>query len=599
MLFVLASVVVFGLCMCGIGRLFCGTTGITPSNPWLYSCAGFFAAGLSAMIASFFVPLNTIALVIFFIVGAAGLPSWWRGYRGCVGGRENRSACIIFTASAFLIVFCLSCFVSFSEWPYLNSFDNDTDGYHANIVQWLNEYGTVPGVGNLHARLAFNSIWHVLTAILDNSLWNGRTAWIMPVLLIIGGAMYFLHELCFSRKGSLCAYSLCSLVCLAILSIYCWPSLGYDAPACVMTLIITLEAYKLFSYSDTEHANRYSNHAVILMLAAAAFMIKPLAAVSLIFAALLVFFPMISNKECSVKIWAKVWLLPLLAGCVWVARNLVMSGYPLFPLPILSFDFDWTMTYAYAKINYDAIPAWAKGAGATDFMEKASGGFWSWFPFWFVSNLSVSPLSSGFQFFMGPFRYYLLCCTPLLLSVPVWVKILTAKRSRVSICFLAFFIGSLIYWLMSAPDIRFASTLFWSELGVALAIVTPSRYKSVNISALWDNSVARRVLSCLWVAGIALGLCVNLFLSQARLTAHNLPKHNVLSVGVMPSRHVEEYTIDTAPPFKVYVATDTPGNSPIPAAYRDADVLNNLEMREPGNIGKGYRPRDRAADRTE
>ena len=45
--------------------------------------------------------------------------------------------------------------------------ESDTLLYHAQIVRWIKEYAIVPGLGNLHGRLAYNSSFHVLASFFD------------------------------------------------------------------------------------------------------------------------------------------------------------------------------------------------------------------------------------------------------------------------------------------------------------------------------------------------------------------------------------------------------------------------------------------------
>lgn len=41
----------------------------------------------------------------------------------------------------------------------------DTGLYHAQAIRWIEEYGVVPGLGNLHSRFAYNSAAFPLCAI--------------------------------------------------------------------------------------------------------------------------------------------------------------------------------------------------------------------------------------------------------------------------------------------------------------------------------------------------------------------------------------------------------------------------------------------------
>jgi hypothetical protein len=69
----------------------------------------------------------------------------------------------------------------------------------------------------------------------------------------------------------------------------------------------------------------------------------------------------------------------------------------------------------------------------------------------------------------------------------------------------------------------------------------------------------------------------------------------VLSVNGLPSYPMEEFVVDTAPPFTILIPKDgeyRSGNSPIPNSPNfQKGVVDNIEMREPGNIARGYRPR--------
>ena len=75
------------------------------------------------------------------------------------------------TTDGLLIVMILSVFVLVViRVLYLSiggPTESDTLLYHAQIVRWIEEYPIVPGLGNLHDRLAYNSSFHMLASFLD------------------------------------------------------------------------------------------------------------------------------------------------------------------------------------------------------------------------------------------------------------------------------------------------------------------------------------------------------------------------------------------------------------------------------------------------
>ena len=70
---------------------------------------------------------------------------------------------------------------------------DDTDSYHIQAVKWIQEYGSVPGIANLHLRFGFNSSWFISIALFSypSSKWRSyvwcikRTSLNMDLLLFI------------------------------------------------------------------------------------------------------------------------------------------------------------------------------------------------------------------------------------------------------------------------------------------------------------------------------------------------------------------------------------------------------------------------------
>jgi hypothetical protein len=59
---------------------------------------------------------------------------------------------------------------------------HDTGMYHAQAVKWINEYGTVAGLGNLHYRLAFYSSWFYFSAFFDVLAFDGKTSHVVNLV---------------------------------------------------------------------------------------------------------------------------------------------------------------------------------------------------------------------------------------------------------------------------------------------------------------------------------------------------------------------------------------------------------------------------------
>ena len=46
---------------------------------------------------------------------------------------------------------------------------DDTESYHIQSIKWIQEYGSVPGIVNLHVRFGFNSSWFSSVALFSFS----------------------------------------------------------------------------------------------------------------------------------------------------------------------------------------------------------------------------------------------------------------------------------------------------------------------------------------------------------------------------------------------------------------------------------------------
>jgi len=568
MLFLFISVIAFGLCLCGVGCLFGKISGYsTPRNPWIYFWLGYFVVSTLSMFISLFVPINLISLIIFFILGAAGLPFFYKEYIQSTKS-YSKIEIKIFMYMGLLILFIITCLSAFTTWT---GWACDTDLYHAQIIRWYNEYGTPPGLGNLHGRLAFNSSWLSLAALFDNGIWDGRSAWIMPSLSLFGGIFYCLHELFFSRSNGIKLYALCIMVYISlyIVSGLANPALNYDTPVHIINAIIILEAYYMFNdYTVTLLKNKNNDSAILMILSVSAFMIKPIGAVSLIFTGLLTLYLLVKNKKQTVSSWFVIYTPALCAFAVWVTKNLFLSGYPLYPLPVFAVSFDWAMPFESVNNGiYKEIIAWARMPGP-EYRQSLENGFLFWFKPWLVDNLKLKV-------------FLALIVLPSFLSILFWFLVIKYAKIKETLYFFIWTLFSIIYWFVTAPCFRFGDGFFWVWLGTAFLFLAPDS-SQFKITVFWNNPKLRIAFIYFCILGIICGIGFNKM----------SPVRSLVNIGTITSRPVKEYIVDSNPPFSVWIPLDpnypVTGNSPLPSAPYPS---SNIEMREPGNLGKGFRVR--------
>jgi hypothetical protein len=443
----------------------------------------------------------------------------------------------------------------------------DTALYHAQTVRWLNEYGTPPGLGNLHARLAFNSSWLSFAALLDNGIWDNRSEILVPVLAWLGAFFYFFFELLFARRTGARLYALCILL-WSMYSCSAYKALYYDDPVHILNAIAVLEMYYFcedIRDKSVKSREKTSAAACILILSAGVFMIKPSGVVSLLFAGVAIIVFLIQDK-IGITGWLRVLCPAAFALIVWITRNLLLSGYPLYPAPVLPFRFDWTMAQEAVKANYNGVVGWARMPGP-GYEASLTNGFLFWFKPWLIENL----LSK---------RFFAMAVLPASFAVFFWFLVIRFAGTKRAFFFLVWSAANILYWFLMAPDIRFGSGFFWVVLALSLLFLFPSE-PGFRLTAFWDNKILRWTFRYAW-ALVMIGIVV--------LTPI---ERSFIATGSAQSYPVKEYTVQSGEPFVIWIPLendDRTGNSPLPSA---PGPVNNIAMREYGNLGKGFRPLSR------
>ena len=563
MFFVAGSVIFFGCLLAGWGGLCVRYMRFETDNPWVYPYLGMFAAGILFSAASMFVPLNGVALAAFVLVGLIGLPLWGRALRAWRLG-HSREACGVFLLFIAACTVTLAAHCAHTEWSA--SYAYDTDLYHANTVRWLNEYGTPPGLANLHTRLGMNSVWLTLSGLFDNGYWDNRTAWVMPVLLYSCAIPYLLHIFLFN-PGRI-ASPFCGAMLLFVIggsTRLSYPSLYYDLPALFINIAVFAEC---LARAEDGWDITPGQASLITSFAALAFTIKPLTGVSVLFAAGVALYGLKKTQRLSIAHFSVAFAPAATAGIVWMARNCLLSGYPLFPLPLISLPVDWATPKVMALGNYEAIIGWARTPGPGYWQSLHT---WSWIAPWLKRNIEWQV-------------FWLYTGLPLLAGIPLWFRAL-CRRGRVLSAFFGVWVAlCLLYWFVTAPALRFGGIFFQVFFAMGLAFAF---HQTMWLSA-WEINCAKFLQSgraCLLMSAIILLMAIIVNAGQL-----HSPKRNIFHVGSIPARELSSRTLDTSvsPPLKLFFPVngdDRCGNSPLPCTPHDNP---SLSLRLPGSLGGGF-----------
>lgn len=318
----------------------------------------------------------------------------------------------------------------------------DSDLYHAQSIRWVEEYGIVKGLGNIHVRFAYNSSFFALSALYSMKFICGRSLHTVNgfMALLLWSQVLALFQKKKDRKtlvtdfARLGAFYYLTVIYHDIVS----PASDYAVMCVVFFIVIKwLELLENEEVQSTPYALLCvaGVYAVTLKLTAGLILILVLKPLSMLLR---------EKKLRDIGIY-------LLLGCEviapWLARTVLISGYLLYPFPALDlFGVDWKIPAASATLDAAEIQTWGRGiynAALTDLPV------WEWFPAWFHNTLPTV----GKLFILMD-----IVCVPIFIILFLknfcFCKDRDAMRSD-QLLTLGTMLASYIFWQFSAPLLRY------------------------------------------------------------------------------------------------------------------------------------------------
>lgn len=253
----------------------------------------------------------------------------------------------------------------------------DTALYHAQSIRWIEEYGIVKGLGNLHNRLAYNSSIFSLQALFSLRFLVGRSLHTVNGFVVALFAGYAICSLKIFLEKKIYASDFLRIGMLTFLfdgqNYVLISSPGSDMLAVGLVIYILI---KWLSYLEN-HQKEIAPFAILCCLGGYAVSVKLSAAMIV----LLVVSP--AGKLIRQKKWTEI-LFYLFTGMLIVVpfliRNVIISGYLLYPYTMPDFfRVDWKMPSYTLDFDRNEIKAW--GWGLND-VYRFDASVTEWFPIW-------------------------------------------------------------------------------------------------------------------------------------------------------------------------------------------------------------------------
>ena len=325
----------------------------------------------------------------------------------------------------------------------------DTGLYHAQSVKWLNEYGVVPGLGNLHFRLAFNSSWLVFSGFFDILAFDGKSYHLINLLLFVVGTVICIKGFVniVNNKIKISSLLSCLLILYLFISFLNVPSLSTDFPATTLVLYILILVIELIEKKESEKEDLEQGKELKLYYVLVALFSFFAITIKLSVIPIILFLPFLLFGVLK-KEYRQLITISLVAGIIvllpYVFRNLILSGYFVFPVPQPTFfSFDWRVPYEQVLLIKQDTYYWAIVPGS-DFVRVPNMDFVEMFQIWvkarFIRNIRFS---------------IFLVLTPLLF-IPILLLCYKGKLKNCKniIIIQGILLSGVLFWLISAPDPR-------------------------------------------------------------------------------------------------------------------------------------------------
>ncbi|WP_417291089.1 LIC_10190 family membrane protein [Corallibacter sp.] len=204
----------------------------------------------------------------------------------------------------------------------------DNESYYIQTILWLNEFGFVKGLTNLHLFLGQTSGWHILQSAFSFSFIYSNFNDISGLCLLLGNvfAIIALQKFIKSHNRD---KTLLYIGLLPVFNCFLFPFISSPSPDLA---VIILLAIVVFKFITNYKACSKDELLLVVILTAFLIFIKVTAIVCLIFPFVLFIKHHKANKKHSIII-GSIYTTVLL---LMITKNIIITGNALYPL----FDFD-------------------------------------------------------------------------------------------------------------------------------------------------------------------------------------------------------------------------------------------------------------------
>ena len=322
MVFILLSWLYIFVTTASIGISFSKLLGIPLRSITITTVLGLFAVTLLASLWAIFGPIN-LGFAVFLSTISLISGYYFRVDWSLLWKTTTKS----FSAFSLPLksLFALSSILILAQ-SATSPFIVDNETYYIQTIKWLNEYGLVPGLANLHLFFGQTSGWHIAQSAYSLSFLNDNFNDLNGFLLLILNLWSFqqLHSYSASQNKIDLAFGL-----LPLSYVFLFQFINAPSPDLA---VYALAFLAFFIYTSEKNAAEKLKLLSALLLFAVYIKITAVVLLLLPIIIWVIHFKQINNQLIAIR------LLGVLVLFLFVIKNSILTGYPLYPLTFLPYS---------------------------------------------------------------------------------------------------------------------------------------------------------------------------------------------------------------------------------------------------------------------
>lgn len=258
----------------------------------------------------------------------------------------------------------------------------DTDLYHAQSIRWLEEYGIVPGLANLHERFAYNSSFFALSALYSLKFVLGESMHAMNgfLALILSITCFPIVKSWKRKRFVLADYARIGAIYYLVIITNEVVSPCSDYAVMLVIFFIVIKWLDALG----EGCRDIAPYALLCVAGVYALTLKLTAGLILLLLIKPAYMLIRQKKVKEIFIYLG---LGLLVAVPWFFRTVIISGWLLYPFTGVDlFNVDWKLDAVLVEADAMQIKTWGRALYAIGLIDTT---IVEWFPNWFRTTLTA------------------------------------------------------------------------------------------------------------------------------------------------------------------------------------------------------------------